>query len=385
MSRLVVILGIATAILVGLLFYRQTLSEPLKISGFIEAHDIRVGSRVGGRVKRVGVEEGDRVEGGQTLIELEPFDLMERQAETAAQLAVRKYQLQLLEKGYQDEEVAQFAARREQLLAHLDKLIAGPRKQEIAAAKSRLELAQAQLTLARSNQGRTETLFGRNVATREDLDQANEQLRVAQAEVQVRTEELELLQEGTRKEELAEARAQVEEATQAWQLRKGGYRQEEIDEARASVTAAEATLAAINDQIAELTIKAPLEGTIEALELRPGDLVSPGAPVLSIMDTSMLWVRAYLPENHLNYQVGDRVKITVDSYPEKAFAGEITFIARNAEFTPSNVQTPEERSKQVFRIKVNLLTGLKELRPGMAADVWLTEPPPPVPDSTKSS
>ncbi len=138
-----------------------------------------------------------------------------------------------------------------------------------------------------------------------------------------------------------------------------------------------ATLHTLEIQIGELSVRAPQDGTIEALEIRPGDLVSPGAPVLSIMDTSTLWIRAFLPENHLGYQIGHRVKVTVDSYPHESFAGEITFIARNAEFTPSNVQTPEERSKQVFRIKIELQTGLNRLRPGMAVDARLDDLPGP--------
>jgi multidrug resistance efflux pump len=93
------------------------------------------------------------------------------------------------------------------------------------------------------------------------------------------------------------------------------------------------------------------------------------------MDTSELWVRAYLPENHLDVQVGQKVAVSVDSFPGRRFDAHISYVARQAEFTPGNVQTPEERSKQVFRIKVTLDSGLQELRPGMAADVWLEEPP----------
>ena len=105
--------------------------------------------------------------------------------------------------------------------------------------------------------------------------------------------------------------------------------------------------------------------------MEPGDLVSPNAPVLSIMDTAELWVRAYVPENELGISIGQPVAVTVDSFPGEPFRGRIAFIARRAEFTPNNVQTPEERSKQVFRIKVTLEQGLDRLRPGMAADVWL--------------
>ena len=130
---------------------------------------------------------------------------------------------------------------------------------------------------------------------------------------------------------------------------------------------------ALDRQVEELKIVAPSVGTVQAIELQPGDMVSANAPALSMLDTRHLWVRAYVPENHLGLSLGQRLKVTVDSYPDEEFTGKVTFIARQAEFTPRNVQTPEERSKQVYRIKVHLVTGLDKLRPGMGADVWLEQ------------
>ncbi len=132
-------------------------------------------------------------------------------------------------------------------------------------------------------------------------------------------------------------------------------------------------LEAIRRQKEELSIKSPIDGTIEALDLQPGDMVAPGAPVLSMLDRNKLWVRAYIPQNRIGVQVGNRVRLTVDSYPDEPFEGVVTFVARQAEFTPSNVQTPEERSKQVFRIKVAIENQRDLLRPGMMADVWLDQ------------
>ena len=103
------------------------------------------------------------------------------------------------------------------------------------------------------------------------------------------------------------------------------------------------------------------------------ELAPANAPVITMTDTRRLWVRAYVPEDMLSIAAGQRVAVSVDSFPDERFAGHIGFIARQAEFTPGNVQTPEDRSKQVFRIKVFLDEGLDRLRPGMAADVWLDE------------
>ena len=187
-----------------------------------------------------------------------------------------------------------------------------------------------------------------------------------------RQEELSLLEAGTRPEEIREAEALVEESRLAWTVAEEGFRQEEIAQARAARDAAQAALEAVGERIKELKITSPVDGVVEAVELQPGDLVPAGAPVISIMDDSHLWVRAYVPENRLRPASRPETReVTVDSFPDKRFAAEVSFIARQAEFTPGNVQTPEERSKQVFRIKVELDEGLDELRPGMSADVWL--------------
>ena len=142
-------------------------------------------------------------------------------------------------------------------------------------------------------------------------------------------------------------------------------------QAKAARDAAQAALEAIRRQKEELSIKSPINGTVEALDLQPGDMVAPSAPVLSMLDQDNLWVRAYIPQNRVGVQLGQLVRLTVDSYPEAPFEGVIIFVARQAEFTPSNVQTPEERSKQVFRIKVEIENPRGLLRPGMMVDVWL--------------
>jgi multidrug resistance efflux pump len=319
MVKRLIAASIVVVALVGLLVWSQRRDEPLKVSGFIEADEIRVGSRVGGRVQRVHVREGHQVKAGELLVELEPYDLTARRAEAAAMLAQRK--------------------------ARLDELVAGPRAPEIAAAQARLDAARAQLDLAQLNYDKVKQSFESRAASKDEFDQATEELKSAQATVELRQQELRLLQEGTRSEEIAQAKAAVEQA--------------------------EAAMAAIDRQIEELKIVAPVNGRIEAIELQPGDLVAANAPVLSMIDTSNLWVRAFVPENRLNLAPDQKVRVTVDSFPDRSFAGHVSFVAHQGEFTPSNIQTPEERSKQVFRIKVTLDEGLDVLRPGMAADVWL--------------
>lgn len=360
--------------LVGLLFLSQQKSGPLIVSGFVEADEIRVGSRVGGRVLKVLVEEGAGVRAGATLVELEPFDLLERKAEAQQLLAQAAATYDKVAAGFRVEEVGQAKARRMQIQADLDKLRNGPRPQEIAAAEADLRLANAELELTRTVFQRVETLYGKQAADKSDLDEATTNLKVAQAAVDVRTEQLALLQEGSRAEDIARAEAQLDEAEQELKLRQHGYRTEEVAEARAKRDAFDAGVRAIERQLEELRISAPTESVVEAIDLQPGDMLSANAPAVALVDRQRMWVRAYVPENHLNLTTGQTVNVRIDSFPGRNFSGEIVFVARQAEFTPANVQTPEERSKQVFRIKVRLTDGLDVLRPGMAADVVLPEP-----------
>ncbi|MBI4617763.1 MAG: efflux RND transporter periplasmic adaptor subunit [Planctomycetes bacterium] len=418
-------LSVVAVLLVSLLLWSRARTEAPHVSGFIEADEIRIGSRVGGRVSKVRVAEGQAVKAGEVLVELEPFDFAERRRRAEAVVAERQAALRQVEAGFRPEEVAQAKARRDQLAArfelvkngprpeeiaqaraHRDQLAArlqmaqtGPREEEIAAARSQVELAEAELEAAESTFRRTQALVEKSAVSREEMDRATESVKVARAAREVRKEELAKLLQGTRKEEIEEAKAKVEEANQAlaalesgsrpeeieearaqleeaeeaWKLRQSGYRAEEVEAAKAALAAAEADLAILDRQIEELAIRAPAEGLIEAIELQPGDLAVANAPVLTVVGLSRLWVRAYVPEDRIDLANGTELRVSVDAFPGERFKGRVSFVARQAEFTPGNVQTPEDRSEQVYRIRVELEEGAGRLRAGMVADVWLPD------------
>jgi len=369
MLRWLVPILLVGAALVGALLWSQRQTGPFEVSGFLESDSIRVGSRVGGRILAVHVAEGDAVEKGQLLVELEPFDLLSRKAEAEAMLARAKAELEQRENGFRKEEIDQAVARVARLEAVVAEAEAGPRPQEIEVARAELRRAEASRELARVEIRRVQRLLEKQATTADEADRAERELRTSEESVNAAREKVELLEEGTRKEEIAQAKAQLAEARAALALVQSGSRAEEIAQARASVAAAAAAVTTLEERVAELKVVAPLAGTIEALRLRRGDLVAPNAPVLTILDPARLWVRAYVPENRVSFALGTRVEVRVDAFPDRAFPGDVTFIARQAEFVPGNVQTPEERAKQVFRITVDLREGLDVLRSGMPADV----------------
>lgn len=362
---------VVVAVLLALLAYRQWRGEEVSISGTLEADEIRVGSLVGGRVERVLAEEGQVVKPGDVIVELAPFDLLERKAEAAAKLRSAEAELARLKAGFRTEEIDQAKAQRDQLAARLQLLEAGPRSQEIIAAEARLTASRAEQKLAQSSFNRTQEIFLKGAAAQERMDEATQQLQAANAMQIVREQELTILQEGTRLEEIAEAKAKLAEAEALLALRQAGYRKEEVDQAQAAVGSAKAALQVIESQVAELAIKSPVHGMVEALDLQPGDLVSPRAPVLSLTDQEQLWLRTYIPLNRSDVQLDQQLQVKIDSFPGETFTGKVTFISRQAEFTPSNAQTPEDRQKQVFRVKVTMTTGLDKLRPGMTGEIVL--------------
>ena len=371
MLRIAVPIVVVVAVAIVALTASQRRTDELIVSGFAEAEDIRVGSRVAGRVSAVHVEEGTHVAQGALLIEFEPHDLHQRLAEARATLAARQAVLNQRRAGFRSEDIAQARARRDHAVAVLEKLQAGPRPLEIKILEDRLARTAALLARAKTEHARVARLFEASQASPEEMDIAERSLETAHAEHAVAEDELALAREGTRAEEIAEGRAQLAEVQAALALVESGYRPEDVAEAEALVAAAEANIAAIQQQVAELEVRAPVDGVIEAINLARGDLVAAGAPVLTLIDESKLWVRAYVPERRLSIAVGQRVAVRFDALPDRTIPGRIVYVAAQAEFTPANVQTPEERVKQVFRIKVVLDEGHGDVRPGMAGDVLL--------------
>ena len=372
-KRIFFLLGLAALIIVWL-FWQQGRAPEFVVSGFIEADQIRVGSQVGGRVAEVFAEEGDRMQRGEVLFRLEPFDLEAVSKKAGSNLAAAQAEYARLTAGFRPEEVQQAQARRERARAILEKAVTGPRPQEITIAREQLRSARAASILAESEFIRLEALVTKEQVSKEAYDEAVRAREAAQAGLAVAEQSLALLEEGTRKEDIAAARAGFAEAEQALALMREGYRREDVEAAAARLASAEAELAAVQARLNELEVLSPCDCILETIELEPGDLVSANAPAASLLDSGGLWVRTYIPEARLSrLRIGQIVPVRVDGIKDELFNARISYIAREGEFVPRNIQTPEERSKQVFRTKLILQEGLGRLRAGMAVDVLFEE------------
>ncbi len=352
----------------GYVVYRRSL--PLEWNGTVEARTVSVGSRTGGRVKEVLVKEGDRVSAGQPLLRFEPADFEAQRLIAEAQLEQTKATLEKLEKGARPEELQAAKARTQSAIAALDESRAGARREQIQAAEARLASAQVFVDKAELDFGRIKRLFDSGAASRAEFDNADIQLRQARAQREASQRQLDELKNGVRSEQVRQIEARAREAEAGLRLVESGTRREDLAAARAQVKAAQGRLDQIQVMIDELTVKAPNPARVEALDLRPGDIVAPTAPVAVLLEEGQLYVRIYVPETQLGFiRPGLEVPVTVDSFPNRAFKGVVEFVASVGEFSPRNLQTADERADQVFAARVGLREGLGELRAGMAAQI----------------
>jgi membrane fusion protein YbhG len=206
-------------------------------------------------------------------------------------------------------------------------------------------------------------------ATQDELNGAWAKVTATKAQQAMAQAQLEQVQMGTRTEQLAAAQAQIDAAKA--QVDGAGA---QYDGAGAQIEAAQAQAAALQVQIDKLTLRSPLSGTVLKRNIEPGEVVAPGAALMTLGDTSNLYLTVYVPEDRYGQiMMGQPVVVKVDSFPNDKFAAKVTRIADQAEFTPRNVQTAEGRATTVFAVKLAVENADGRLKPGMPADVYFEQ------------
>ncbi len=339
------------------------------VSGTIEVTDAEVGFKIAGRVEARLVSEGELVQAGQLVARLDSMDLAQEVALRRAEVQVAQAALAELEAGSRPEEIAQAAAAVSKAQAWLAELLAGSRPQDVAAAQATVQRQQADADRLRGDYERAASLYQRNLIAAQEYAAARAAYAVAQRSLQEALAHLQLVVEGPRKEQIDQARAALMEARERYALIKKGPRQETIDQARARLEQANAALALAKTRLSYATLLSPLSGVVLSQNVERGEYVAPGTPVVTVGDLEHVWLRAYINETDLGrIKLGQRARVTTDTYPGKVYEGRLSFIASQAEFTPKNVQTAQERVKLVYRIKVDIPNPQMELKPGMPAD-----------------
>ena len=289
----------------------------ISATGVIEGVEVRVSAQVGGKIARITFQEGDFVSLNDTLAEIEHQRLA--------------YQLQGAEAVVKSAQ------------AQLELLLNGARAEDIEQAENAVKQAEANLKQVREDLRRTRELFDSGSATKKQIDDLETALVIAESQYNSAEQALFKLQRFARPEEIAIAQANLENARAQYN--------------------------SLAKNISDCYILAPIEGVVTAQPFEAGENIAHGGVIAVISDLSEVELMIYVTEKELGaVKIGQEVEVTIDSHPKRIFLGKVIYISQEAEFTPKNIQTKEERVKLMFGVKVKIDNAEGILKPGMPAD-----------------
>ena len=311
----------------------QPPATSIRVSGHVEADDVQLAAEVGGRVLELHVAEGDRVSPGQPIARLDTRDAELAITRARAERAQADAQLRLLLAGSRPEDIRQAVA-------------------QTTAAEAEIGAAQAELENAEADLERYEALIRANAGARKARDDARARRDVA-------------------RDRLAAARERARASREGAARVQAGARREEIDAARARVQAVDAQIATLEKAVADAAVTSPIAGVVTTRLVNVGEMVAPRAPLVVITDLDHAWGEVFVDEPFVPRLVmGQPATLHTDA-GGAGIAGKVTFISPKAEFTPRNVQTAEERSRLVYRIKVTVDNTAGTLKAGMPVEAEL--------------
>jgi HlyD family secretion protein len=381
--RVVLILLVLAAAGGGVWYWfngRMNATNVIPVSGNLELTQVDLSFKTAGRMTELAVREGDFVKKGDLIAKLDSAQLEQQLLRDQASVASAQSALQQLQTSieYQaatiDSDISTRRAELAQAQAKLDELLAGSRPQEVQQAQSAVADAKAWNDQAKADWERAQTLFSREDISKSQYDQARAKLDSTAAQLRQAQDKLALVQEGPRKEEIAGARAQVARSQAGVQTAEANRielrrKQEELAARRAEIERTRAQVGMTQTQIADSTIVSPIDGVVLVKSAEAGEVIAAGTTIVSIGDVAHPWLRAYINETDLGrIKLGDKVQLSTDSFKNKTYEGRISFISSEAEFTPKQIQTKEERVKLVYRIKIDVDNPHQELKNNMPVD-----------------
>jgi HlyD family secretion protein len=362
---------------------RRTPTDRILLSGNIELTEVDVSFKTAGKLIDLRVAEGAAVKKGQVLARIDPDQLQKMRGANEAAIAAANSGLTQLRTAilYQREAIGGDVDLRQaelrQAEARLSEMLAGSRPQEIQQARAVVAEARTAHDQAARDWERAQTLYKNEDISTAQRDQYRSRFDQTAAALRQAEQRLALVEEGPRKEEIEVARAQVERARAALRLSRAANlelkrREEEIDARRAEIDRSRAQLNVIDSQLNDTTVLSPIDGVVLVKSADLGEVVAAGASVLKLGDIDRPWLRGYINERDLGrVKLGQKARLATDSYPGKEYWGQVTFIASEAEFTPKQIQTPEERVKLVYRIKIEADNRHRELKSNMPVDAQI--------------
>jgi HlyD family secretion protein len=377
-SYAAVLLGMAA--LAACSAWQRHASDRLQLYGNIELIQVDVAFKIAGKLSSLEVGEGDSVKQDMVLARLDTVQLERQKNRDQAALATAESLVPQLQTSMARQTAALAAEldmRRAQLAqaeAALRDLEAGARSQEIQQAQALVAEVKSQHQQARQDWERAQVLHKNDDISTAQFDQVRMRFDATAAALRQAEERLALVVEGPRKEQVEGARAQVAQARAALQWTESSRlelkrMEQELQTRRAQVEQARAQVAVVDSQLADAVVTSPVAGVVLVKAAEVGEILAPGTTIITVGEVQRPWMRAYIGERDLGrVKLGAKVKVTTDSYPGKIYWGKIAFISSEAEFTPKQIQTPEERVKLVYRIKIEVENPNMELKLNMPAE-----------------
>jgi HlyD family secretion protein len=304
-------------------------SNALTASGNVEATEVQVAPEVGGRILELRVAEGDRVNAGDPIATLDTRDTELQIGRARAERAAAAAQLHLFEAGARIEDVRQAEA-------------------QVDAANSEIAAIDVEISSAQTDLDRFEALLRANAGSQKQRDDARARVDLARE-----------------RKRAAEERVRV--ARTALDRVRAGARREELEGARARVATVDAQLALLEKWLRDAQVTSPAAGIVTQKLVEAGEIVAPRTPLVVVTDLDHAWANVFVPEPAVpRIKLGQAATVRTDA--GSTVHGKVTFISPRAEFTPRNVQTADERSKLVYRVKVTVDNASGELKQGMPVD-----------------
>lgn len=349
--------------------YIGDMTSVVEVSGDIKAlNTVTLSAKAPGRIVSVPYREGDSVRAGAAVVTQDTSDLRAqvRQAQAGLQAAKARLSQALTSAGLTDTQteaqVAQAKAALDAARANLQIVKKGARSQQVAQAESAVISAKASYENAKANRDRMKDLFDQGAISPQQWDAARMQYEVAAAQYESAKQQLSLVKEGARQEEIRAAEKQVAQAEEALRIAKANrgqksLRQEDIKSARAGVAQAEANLAYARQQLENAYIRTPISGTVAHRYAEPGQMATPGVPLMEIVALDSIYFEANVSEIDIDrIKVGQPVSVTVDALPGRKFVGSVQKL----------LPTANPKSRQ-FAVRIAVQNKSGELRPGMFA------------------
>ncbi len=377
---LVVVLAVAGAAVYAFRGSGKAPDNRLMISGNIELDEVNIAFKTAGRLTERSVDEGDAVKKGQVLARLDRDQLLAQRERETAGLASSESQLVQaqtaveLQRASLAADIATRQADLSSMEARLAELRNGSRPEEKLDAKAAVDNAGSELDRARKDWDRAQTLYKNDDISTAQFDQYRNRFESAQAVMKQVQERAALVDAGPRVEQVNAQRGQVERAHGAVKMAQANSlelkrREQDIPTRRAEIARSKANISLIDSQLSDTIAMAPVDGVVLMKAVDVGEVVAPGTTIVTVGDIDHPWVRGYINETDLGkVKIGSKVRVTTDTYPGKVYNGRVAFIASQAEFTPKQIQTQQERVKLVYRVKIEVENPGRELKANMPAD-----------------